>query len=133
MFQYSRRKWKCMFRKGELNVCIKGTVTAEMYLRTRTHSEVSDQTAHSRSLIRTFIERILGLYRCKGSSCRQQTLIRLHECTVRFESSLCAHIRSYHFSRCGSNIYRQKSSSYLTGFGWQSEILLWSNLICGRR
>ena len=44
------------------------------YLRTCTLSEDSDQTAHSRSLIWIFIERILNSQGCKVSSCGQWRL-----------------------------------------------------------
>ena len=45
-----------------------------LYLRTRAPSEDSDQTAHSRSLIRIFTGRNLDSQGCKVSSRRQQRL-----------------------------------------------------------
>ena len=44
------------------------------YLRIRTPSEESDQTAHSRSLIRFFTGRVLDSQGCNVSSCRQLSL-----------------------------------------------------------
>ena len=75
-------------------------------IRTYAPSEDSDQTAHSRSLIRIFTERILDSQGCKVSSCGQ----RRFDQTVRicFESSLGAHISTYVFSCCGANGMRRK-------------------------
>ena len=76
-----------------------------MYLRTCAPSEDSDQTAHSRSLIRIFTGRISDS-RWQGykvSSCGQRRLIRLR---VWSESSLGAYVVRHVFSRCGSYLLR---------------------------
>ena len=74
------------------------------YLWTCAPSEDSDQTAHSRSLIRIFTGRILDSQGCKVSSCGQRRLVRLRGAQNYdfHESSSGAHVRSYVFSRRGS-------------------------------
>ena len=51
------------------------------YLWTCAPSEDSDQSAYSSSLIRIFTEHILDSHGCNVSSCGQQTLIILRECS----------------------------------------------------
>ena len=68
------------------------------YLWISAPSEDSDQTAHSRSLIRIFTGRILDSHGCKVSSWWQKTLLILRGCAGWFESSLPAHVRRYIFT-----------------------------------
>ena len=94
----------------------KWTVTSETYLRTYATSEDSDQTAHSRSLIRIFTGRISDTHRYSVLLCfffffsTRQRLSRLDG----FESLFGADVRRYVYSRCGSNkpdintVYKEK-------------------------
>ena len=65
------------------------------YLSICAPSEDSDQTAHSRSLIRIFTGRILDNQRCKVSSCGQQRLWSDCAHAQTGLTSLGAHIRRY--------------------------------------
>ena len=64
------------------------------YLRTYAPSEVSEQPAHSHSLIRIFTGHIYWSQGCKVASRRQQRLIRQRECAVWFKSLLDAKLNS---------------------------------------
>ena len=70
-----------------------------VYLWTYVPSEVSDQPAHSSSLIRIFTGHILDSQRCKVTSCGQWTL---HGCAGWSESSLEAHVYWFIFWHCVS-------------------------------
>ena len=74
------------------------------YLWTCAPSEVSDQSAHSRSLIRIFPVRSLDSHGCEDCSCGQRRL--WSDCAnAQADLSLVRTFRRYVFSRCGSNTF----------------------------
>ena len=62
------------FPKTNVSSEINGPQRQKTYIRTSAPSEDSDQTAHSRSLIRIFSGHILDSQGCKVSSYRQRRL-----------------------------------------------------------
>ena len=86
----------------------------EMNLRTYWPKEDSDQTEHSRSLIRIFPGRILDCQGCKLSSCGQR---RLESDSADAYSDLSLRwvhvsgVRRYVFSRCESELNGNKRNA----------------------